>query len=82
MLHGKKIIITSGPTRVSLDAVRFLSNVSTGHFGSLLAKEALKQGAIVTFIYGKGSVLPKSHPRLKILPIETNEDLKKYYATK
>ena len=75
MLRGKKIVITSGPTRASLDAVRFLSNVSSGRFGVLLAEEALKKGADVTFIYGKGSLTPAPHQKLKLISVVTNDDL-------
>ncbi|MBI5298942.1 MAG: hypothetical protein HY877_01410 [Deltaproteobacteria bacterium] len=74
-LKMKKILITSGPTRMSLDAMRFISNRSTGRFGTLMAEEALKKGARVTFIYGVGSETPKPHPRLKLIEIETNRDV-------
>lgn len=75
MLRGKKILITSGPTRAPLDAVRYLSNISTGRFGTLLAKEALRKGAGVTFIYGRGSEVPSPHRKLQSMVIETNKDL-------
>ncbi|MBI2083270.1 MAG: hypothetical protein HYT76_06835 [Deltaproteobacteria bacterium] len=71
----KKILITSGPTRASLDAVRFLSNRSTGRFGTLLVEEALRNRMKVTMVYGRGSQTPRSHPRLRLIPIETNDDL-------
>lgn len=71
----KKIIITSGPTRMPLDGMRFLSNRSTGKFGALLAEEALRRGANVTFIQGEGSEVPKAHRRLKCLPVETNRNV-------
>lgn len=73
----KKILISSGPTRMPLDAMRFISNRSTGKFGTLLAEEALKKGAQVGFIYGKGSLTPKPHPRLLLMPVETNNDVEK-----
>ena len=72
-----RILITSGPTRAPLDAVRFLSNRSTGRFGTLLAEEALRNGMGVTMIYGIGSETPQAQARLKLLPIETNQDLEK-----
>lgn len=70
-----KILITSGPTRAPLDAMRFISNRSTGRFGVLLAREALRRGAQVTFIYGRGSAVPKSHPRLRLVAVETNAEV-------
>src|SRR3989338_9574389 len=68
MLKGKRILITSGPTRMPLDAMRFISNRSTWRFGTLLAKEALKRGAKVTFIYGVGSQTPKAPPKRRRTP--------------
>ena len=75
---GKRILITSGPTRGPLDAVRYITNKSTGRLGVILAQEALSRGASVTFIYGKGSVVPdademgqEAFSRLKLVEIET-----------
>ncbi len=47
-----RILISAGPTREPIDAVRFLSNYSTGHMGSLLAAEALSRGHRVTVVHG------------------------------
>ena len=60
-----------------LDGVRFISNHSTGRFGTLMAEAALKKGATVGFIFGKGSLTPKPHPRLTLMPVETNDDVEK-----
>lgn len=68
-------MITSGPTRAPLDAVRFISNVSTGRFGTLLAREALKRGAKVKFVYGKESETPNPHRNLKCIEVITNPDV-------
>ena len=38
-----RIIVTAGPTQEPIDPVRFISNRSTGLFGYLIAKEALKR---------------------------------------
>ena len=77
----RTILITSGPTRARLDAVRFLSNRSTGRFGTLLASEALHRGAQVTLIYGIGSETPPPHRRLRLVPVETNRDLERALRT-
>lgn len=78
-LRGRRILITSGPTRAPLDAVRFLSNKSTGRLGSLIAEAALEAGADVTFVYGRGSALPLVRggriDHLRVLPIDTVDDL-------
>ncbi|MEN3040639.1 MAG: bifunctional phosphopantothenoylcysteine decarboxylase/phosphopantothenate--cysteine ligase CoaBC [Bacteroidia bacterium] len=45
LLKGKKILITLGATRERWDAVRFLSNFSTGRMGLALAEAAYILGA-------------------------------------
>jgi phosphopantothenoylcysteine synthetase/decarboxylase len=72
-LEGKLIMITSGPTRAYLDSIRYITNKSTGRLGSLLAHEALKEGAEVAFIYGKGSMKPspKWGKRIRMIEVET-----------
>ncbi|MCF6159273.1 MAG: hypothetical protein E3K32_12075 [wastewater metagenome] len=81
-LEGKSILITSGPMRGYIDAVRYISNKSTGKLGAAIAVEALERGASVTFIYGTGSVTPHVVPadaeclsRLTLIEIETLDDL-------
>lgn len=51
-LRGKKFLITAGPTRESLDPVRFITNHSSGKMGYALAEEAIKLGAEVTLVSG------------------------------
>ena len=51
-LAGKKVLITAGPTRESLDPVRFITNHSSGKMGFALAKEASDRGAEVTLVTG------------------------------
>ena len=51
-------LITSGGTKVPIDEVRHVGNMSSGRFGADLAREALKAGHIVIFLYAKGSVRP------------------------
>ncbi|MFN8436239.1 MAG: bifunctional phosphopantothenoylcysteine decarboxylase/phosphopantothenate--cysteine ligase CoaBC [Cytophagales bacterium] len=59
-LLGKKVLITSGPTKEPIDPVRFISNYSTGKMGSNLAETAALLGAEVTLIAGNGSILPQN----------------------
>jgi len=59
-LAGVQALVTAGPMRAYLDAVRFISNVSTGRLGAEIARELLARGASVTFAHGPGSVLPSS----------------------
>jgi phosphopantothenoylcysteine synthetase/decarboxylase len=51
-----KILITAGATREPLDAVRFLSNVSTGATGASLAALLAARGHAVTLLRGEGSM--------------------------
>ncbi len=52
ILTGRKILITAGPTRESIDPVRFLSNYSSGKMGYALANAAVEAGADVTLVSG------------------------------
>lgn len=81
-LEGVRVLITSGPTRGYIDAVRYISNKSTGTLGAMITKEFLRRGAFVTFIYGTGSLIPDttllekdSAVRLTLIEIETIDDL-------
>lgn len=51
-LAGCRVVITAGPTREYLDAIRFLSNASTGRMGIELARVARDRGATVTLVLG------------------------------
>jgi len=51
-LEGLSVLVTSGPTREPLDAVRFISNPSTGKMGYALAEAAARRGARVTVVTG------------------------------
>jgi len=82
MKKKMKFLITSGPTRGPIDAIRYITNKSTGRLGTEIAREALNRGADVTFIYGKGSIIPdvkdigeKLYSKLKLIEIRTVSDL-------
>lgn len=77
-LKDKHILITSGPTRGNIDAVRYISNRSSGKLGAMIADEALRAGARVTFVYGWGSRTPQSaqaSTRCVFVEIETVDDI-------
>jgi phosphopantothenoylcysteine decarboxylase/phosphopantothenate--cysteine ligase len=57
-LEGRRILITGGPTREYIDGFRFISNPSSGKMAVALAEVALRRGAEVTLIYGKGTAVP------------------------
>jgi len=54
------ILITSGGTKISIDRVRDITNMSSGTFGAKIATEALKAGHKVTFLKAKDSKSPFS----------------------
>lgn len=57
-LAGKRILITAGATRESIDPVRYITNHSTGKMGYAIARMAMLRGAKVTLISGAAAVAP------------------------
>ena len=51
-LAGKRVLVTAGPTVEPIDAVRYISNPSTGKMGFALAEAAASRGASVTLVTG------------------------------
>ncbi len=52
LLSGKKILVTAGPTYEAIDAVRGITNRSSGKMGYAIAQAALELGAEVTLVSG------------------------------
>lgn len=52
LLQGKRILVTAGPTYEAIDAVRGITNSSSGKMGYAVARAALQAGADVTLISG------------------------------
>src|SRR5690606_31584995 len=50
--HGKKVLVTAGPTYEAIDPVRFIGNHSTGKMGFALAEELADRGAAVQLVSG------------------------------
>jgi len=51
-LEGEVVLVTAGPTQEPLDAVRYISNRSSGKMGYALAEEAAARGARVVLVSG------------------------------
>ena len=51
-LAGKRVVVTAGPTRESIDPVRVVTNRSSGKMGYRLAEVAWERGADVVLISG------------------------------
>lgn len=50
--RGRRVLVSAGPTRTWIDAVRFISNASTGAMGFAIAEVAARRGAEVTLVAG------------------------------
>lgn len=59
-LKEKRILITAGPTKEYLDAVRFISNPSSGKMGYAIAAAAAMRGASVCLVSGATDLKPPS----------------------
>jgi phosphopantothenoylcysteine decarboxylase / phosphopantothenate---cysteine ligase len=57
-LAGMKLLVTAGPTREAIDAVRFISNHSSGKMGYAIARQAAGRGADVTLVSGPTNLAP------------------------
>lgn len=55
-LLGKRVLVTAGPTVEPIDAVRYISNPSSGKMGFSLAQAAADRGAEVTLVTGPVSL--------------------------
>ena len=68
------ILVTAGATREPLDAVRFLSNVSTGSTGAALADALVARDHRVTLLRGESAVAPRSACEVEVFT--STEDLR------
>jgi phosphopantothenate-cysteine ligase len=53
-----RILITAGGTRAPIDEVRWVGNVSTGRFGSELARHCLVRGVEVVHLHARNAEVP------------------------
>lgn len=73
-LEGKHVVVTAGPTVEPIDAVRFISNPSTGKMGFAIAEAALERGAVVTLVTGPVSLADV--PGAKVVRVGTACEMK------
>ncbi len=74
-LKGKKILVSAGGTYERIDAVRGITNRSSGKMGLEIAREAFIQGADVTMLTGKMDVnVPKI---IENINVESTEEMEK-----
>ncbi len=60
-----RVLVTSGATREPIDSVRFISNISSGKTGAILAEEFTNFGHEVTYLHGQGAVRPQARVELR-----------------
>ena len=68
-LAGKRVLVTAGPTRESIDPVRFITNRSTGKMGYAVARAAAYRGARVTLVTGPVNLKPPMF--VDVVPVES-----------
>ena len=73
-LKGVRVLVTAGPTREPLDAVRFLSNRSSGKMGYALAAAAARRGAAVTLISGPTAL--RGPESCDLVQVETAQEMR------
>lgn len=66
-LHGKKALVTAGPTYEAIDPVRFIGNHSSGKMGIAIAEELQRRGAAVTLVAGPVSVPTNGLHRIDVM---------------
>jgi phosphopantothenoylcysteine decarboxylase/phosphopantothenate--cysteine ligase len=83
LLNRCHVLVTAGPTFEAIDAVRGITNRSSGKMGYAVARAALEAGAEVTLISGPtGLVAPAQAKRIDIVSArEMFEAVKKHAAT-
>ncbi len=64
-LAGKRVLVTAGATREAIDAVRCITNPSTGKMGYACARAACMAGADVTLVSAPTSLPPVSGVQMK-----------------
>lgn len=72
-LAGKKVLVTAGATRESIDPVRFITNHSSGKMGFAMAKAAMLRGADVTLVAAHTDVEPPMF--VNVVPVKSAEDM-------
>ncbi len=76
MALSKRILITAGPTREPIDAVRFISNRSSGTMGLALAAAGVEAGHDVTLLLGPGPQDSDAPSGCRVYRFESSTELK------
>lgn len=76
-MHGKRILVTAGPTQEAIDPVRYISNHSSGKMGYALAEELASRGASVTLLSGPVALNTKN-PGINCIRVQSAEEMLKH----
>lgn len=72
-MTGKKLLVTAGATRESIDPVRFITNHSSGKMGFAVARAAMHRGAEVTVVAAHTDVEPPMF--VNVVKVQSAEDM-------
>jgi phosphopantothenoylcysteine decarboxylase/phosphopantothenate--cysteine ligase len=72
-LGGRRVLVTAGGTRESVDSVRFVGNRSSGRMGVALAEEARRRGADVVLLAANLAV--PAPPGVETIATSTAEEM-------
>lgn len=72
-MAGLNVLVTAGPTRESVDPVRYITNRSSGKMGYALAYAAMLRGAEVTLVSGQVNLEPV--PFVRMVSVESARDM-------
>ena len=73
-----RLLITAGPTREPIDAVRYISNHSSGKLGLAVTRAAIEAGHDVTLLLGPGIESPAINatgPAARVFRFQSTQDL-------
>jgi phosphopantothenoylcysteine decarboxylase/phosphopantothenate--cysteine ligase len=72
-LSGRRVLVTSGPTREAIDPVRFISNRSSGKQGHAIASAFQRLGAETILV--TGPTAEPNPPGVRVVAVETAQDM-------
>ncbi len=72
-LANISVLVTAGPTQEKIDAVRYLTNYSSGKMGYAIAKHCQKLGADVCLISGPTSISPPE--KVRVINVKSAEEM-------
>jgi phosphopantothenoylcysteine decarboxylase/phosphopantothenate--cysteine ligase len=74
-LAGERVLVSAGPTRETVDPVRYLSNHSSGKMGYAIARVARRRGADVTLV--SGPVALPAPGGVRLVQVESAADMQR-----